>query len=77
MPDYCESLIDHLIIQRKSAGLTQKDLADAANLTQSVIARLESKKTVPQLDTLLKVVKALKCTLEIVPDKSGCRNNSK
>ena len=44
-----------------------KELAAAASLTQSVIARLESKKATPQLDTLLKVTAALGCSLEIVP----------
>lgn len=47
--------------------MTQKDLAKAACLTQSVIARLENKKAIPQLDTLLKVATALGCSLEIVP----------
>lgn len=47
--------------------MTQKELAKASSLTQSVIARLESKKTTPQLDTLLKVVIALGCKLEIKP----------
>lgn len=67
MPECCQSIIDNLIEQRKSKGLTQRDLAKATNLTQSVIARLESKKAIPQLDTLLKVVRALDCNLEIVP----------
>ena len=34
---------------------------------QSVIARFESNKTTPQLNTLLKVVDALNCDLKIVP----------
>ncbi len=67
MPDNCAVLIDRLIEQRKILGMTQKELAQAASLTQSVIARLESKKATPQLDTLLKVADALGCELEIVP----------
>lgn len=50
MPDKCIAIIDELIDLRKAKGLTQKELAKAANLTQSVIARLESKKATPQLD---------------------------
>ena len=65
MPEQCAKIIDTLIEKRKELGLTQKELADASNLTQSVIARMESKKAVPQLDTLLKVVDALGCDLEI------------
>lgn len=67
MPETCATIIDLLIEQRHSQGMTQNDLAKAACLTQSVIARLESKKAIPQLDTLLKVTTALGCSLEIVP----------
>ena len=68
MPENCAVIIDRLIEQRHHRGMTQKDLAKAANLTQPVIARLESKKAMPQLDTLLKVAAALGCNLEVVPD---------
>lgn len=67
MPEQCSAIIDKLIAERHSQGLTQKQLADAARLTQPVIARLESKRAIPQLDTLLKVAAALGCTLELVP----------
>lgn len=69
MPENCAAIIDTLIEQRKEKGMTQKELAQATDLTQSVIARMESKKAVPQLDTLLKVVTALDCNLEIIPAK--------
>lgn len=67
MPEDCSTIIDKLIEQRHSQGMTQKELATAASLTQPVIARLESKKTTPQLDTLLKIANALGCELMIVP----------
>ena len=51
--------------------MTQTELAKAASLTQSVIARLESKKAMPQLDTLVRVAAALGCALEIVPAAGG------
>lgn len=66
MPESCKNIIDELIRQRKSKGWTQADLAQATNLTQSVIARLESKKATPKLDTFLKIILALGCNLEIV-----------
>ena len=44
MTDNCAAIIDRLIEERHNKGLTQKELAAAASLTQSVIARLESKK---------------------------------
>lgn len=67
MPE-CVAVINTLIDQRKEKGMTQKDLAKASGLTQSVIARLESKKAIPQLDTLLKVVDALDCAIAIIPN---------
>ncbi len=70
MPEKCSVIIDTLIEQRRSQGLTQKELAQAACLTQSVIARLESKKATPQLDTLIKVADALGCDLAIIPVKA-------
>ena len=69
-PDYKAkaSAPARLIKERmKKLGMTQKELAQAACLTQSVIARLESKKAMPQLDTLLKVAAALGCDLAVVP----------
>lgn len=67
MSENCTAIIDRLIEERRSRGMTQQELAKAASLTQSVIARLESKKATPQLDTLLKVATALDCGLEVVP----------
>lgn len=67
MSENCAQIIDMLILQRQKQGLTQEELAKASNLTQSVIARLESKKTTPQLNTLLKITKALNCDLRVVP----------
>ena len=67
MPDACCAIIDRLIEERRHRQMTQKQLADAAGLTQSVIASLETKKATPQLDTLLRVAAALGCTLAVVP----------
>lgn len=67
MPDNCVNVIDSLIAARYSKGMSQKEVAVAAGLTQSVIARLESKKAVPQLDTLAKVAAALGCKLVVMP----------
>lgn len=68
MPESCIAIIDRLIEERHNKGMTQSELAKATNLTQSVIARFESKRTIPQLNTLLKVADALGCTLEVVTD---------
>ena len=67
MINSCSIIIDSLIKQRHNKGMTQKELAEAASLTQSVIARFESKKATPQLDTLLKVATALDCDISVTP----------
>ena len=47
-----------LIIQRRNElGLTQRELAALSGLPQSSIARMETMKTVPSIDTVLKIVK--------------------
>lgn len=67
MSDACSVIIDRLIEQRHSRGMTQAALSKAAGIAQPALARLESKKATPQLDTLLKVAAALDCSLEVVP----------
>ena len=68
MPEKCIAIIDELIELRKAKGITQKELAKAANLAQPAIARLESKAATPQLDTLLKVAAALGYNLALVQE---------
>lgn len=70
MSESCTLIIDQLIAERHRQGKTQKQIAVEANLTQSVIARMESKKAIPQLDTLLKVASALGCNLAVIPPTS-------
>ena len=67
MLNKCAAIIDELVELRKSKGLTQRELAKAANLTQPAIARFERKTAIPQLDTLIKIAIALNCKIEIVP----------
>ena len=67
MPESCAALIDQLIQRRHDIGMTQIQLAKVTNLSQPVIARLEGKKAIPQLDTLIKVATALNCRVELVP----------
>lgn len=65
MPEQCIRIIDDLIDLRRAKGWTQQDLAKACGLTQSVIGRIESKKSVPTLVTLQKIVAALDATLSV------------
>ncbi len=62
------SLINTLIEARTRAHLSQAQLAERMNTTQTAIARLESGNTMPSTRTLMKLAKAtghkLKITLE-------------
>ena len=71
MPEQCSALIDELVERRKAKGWTQQDLARACGLTQSVIGRIESKRSVPTLVTLQKIVSALGASLSLVEEKAG------
>ncbi len=60
-------LIGKLIEAREAKGLTQRQLAEAAGLKQSAVARLERMKATPQIDTLFKVLTPMGYKLAIVP----------
>jgi len=62
------SLIGKLIEAREEKGLSQKELSVLSGVKQPAIARLESMRATPQIDTLFKVLKPLGYTLAIVPD---------
>lgn len=70
MSEMCSTLIDRIIELRKESGMTQKELAEAANLAQPAIARMENKMATPQLDTLLKILAPMGKTLAVVPLKN-------
>jgi ribosome-binding protein aMBF1 (putative translation factor) len=63
------ALVGKLIKAREKKGFTQKGLASLTGIKQSAIARLESIRTTPQVNTLFKLLKPLGYTLEIVPIK--------
>ena len=65
--------IGKLIEVREVKGLTQKQLAEAAGVKQSAIARLESLKSTPQIDTLFKILTPMGYKLAIVADKNSRR----
>lgn len=61
------ALIGKIIEAREAKGLSQRDLAELCGVKQPAIARLESLKTTPQIDTLFKVLAPLGYTLTITP----------
>ena len=67
--DFEVDLIGKLIEAREAMGLTQAQLAEAAGVKQSALARLESLKATPQIDTLFKVLTPMGYKLTIVPNE--------
>lgn len=66
-------LIGKMIEAREQKGYSQRDLAELSGVKQPAIARVESMKTIPRIDTLLKILHPLGYTLSITPihDESG------
>ena len=61
------AIISELIRARKELGISQKQLEELSGVKQPVIARIEVGKSIPQLDTLLKILGCLGKTLASVP----------
>ena len=59
------AIVGALVQQRNALGLSQRELAARCGMPQSSIARIESGKTVPNLDTLLKVMGTLGLKLSV------------
>jgi ribosome-binding protein aMBF1 (putative translation factor) len=63
------ALIGEIIKARNEKGISQKQLEELSGVKQPVIARMEHGNTVPQIDTILKVLVPLGKTLAVVPMK--------
>ena len=70
------SLIGKMIEARESRGITQRELARLSGIMQPAIARLESMRTAPQIDTVLRILEPLGYTLEIVAIKKENQANA-
>lgn len=67
------AIIGTMIKQRNALGLTQRDLASICGIPQSSVARIESFRTTPNLDTLLKILQPLGLKLTVSPSKQSNR----
>lgn len=71
MLDSSATLIDYLIAERERQGLNQRQLADRSGIKQPMLARLESKRACPTIDTLCTLAHALGCTLTFSKKDAG------
>ncbi len=65
--EFEKALILSLIKIRKQKGISQKKLAELCGMNQSAIARLEKMNTMPQINTLTKLLQPLGYKIDIVP----------
>lgn len=59
------ALVGKIIMARKERGISQRELEQMSGVKQPVIARMENGSTVPNLNTVLRVLAALGKTLYI------------
>lgn len=59
------SIVSTIIRQRNTLGISQRKLAAMCGIPQSSVARIESFKTTPNLDTILKIMQPLGLTLTV------------
>ena len=58
-------IVGAMIRQRNAMGISQRELAAMCNMPQSSVARIESLKTTPNLDTILKLFGPLGLALTV------------
>lgn len=58
-------IVSAVIRQRKELGITQRDLAVLSGMPQSSVARIESFKTTPNIETLIKIMRPLGLKLTV------------
>ena len=60
-------IVGEILEARKKAGITQSELENLTGIKQTFIARFENNHTDPQLTTVLKLLRPLGLTLDVVP----------
>lgn len=59
------SIVGAIIEKRNALGLSQRQLAEICGIPQSSVARIETLKTIPNLDTLIKIMQPLGLKLTV------------
>ncbi|HIF73656.1 MAG: helix-turn-helix transcriptional regulator [Pseudohongiella sp.] len=64
MGKHHKTLLNNLAALRKSAGLTQQELSEGAEVSRKSINAIENEIYVPSTVLALKIAKTLKCSVE-------------
>lgn len=59
------AIVSAMIEKRNELGISQRELAQMCDMPQSSVARIESYKTSPKLDTLVKLLQHLGLSLSV------------
>lgn len=59
------SIVSAIINKRNEMGLSQRDLAELCGIPQSSVARIETFKTTPNVETLIKLLQPLGLKLTV------------
>lgn len=60
-----QSIIDSYISLRKARGITQQEIAERTGMKRTNIARIESGKSIPTIEVLVKLAAALDMELKV------------
>ena len=60
-------IVSTIIRRRQELGISQRALAEMCGIPQSSVARIETLKTTPKLDTLIRLMQALHLKLQVAP----------
>ena len=59
------SIVSAIIDKRNEMGFSQRDLAELCGIPQSSVARIETFKTTPNVETLIKLLQKLRLKLTV------------
>ncbi len=63
--EYVADFVAQIVEAREQLGISQAELAKMCGLKQSAISRIESLKSTPQLDTVIRILQPLGLKLEV------------
>lgn len=73
--DKTVEIINKIVKAREQMGMSQRELAQKCGIQQPALARIETFKVIPKINTLIKIANAVNVSIDIVPieEKSPIR----